>query len=87
MGELPKSGAWTVCRFKEGRGGGGRAKKGGIFGGGGGGGGGWQSKGVFLRGVDTPMHSVSFQAFSIFCISICLFTSLLFSFIHVGRAQ
>ena len=73
IGELPKSGAWTICRFKEGGGGGGgSAKKGGIF---------------ELRGVGNPMHTVSFQAFSIFCISIFLFTSLLFSFIHIGRAQ
>ena len=44
MGELPKSGAWTVCRFKEG-------------------GGGWQRKGGFLRGVDTPMHSMVGKVF------------------------
>ena len=42
MGRIPKKWAWTVCRFK-GEGGGVLGKKEGV---------------VFLRGVDTTMHTM-----------------------------
>ena len=42
-GDCPKMVAWTVCRFEGG--GGGLSKK--------------ERSGVFLRGVDTPMHTMT----------------------------
>ena len=53
MGRIPKKWAWTVCRFKGGGGGGWQER-------GGGGGGVLGKKGgvVFLRGVDTTMHTM-----------------------------
>ena len=43
MGRIPKKWAWTVCRFKGEGGGGVLGKKEGV---------------VFLRGVDTTMHTM-----------------------------